>query len=260
MTSPLRYPGGKTRACKKLDAILQEHFDLTGLTRVISPFVGGGSFELWMNTHHHMRVVANDKFTPLYSFWSEVQSHKSDLIEMISQNRRVTKEKFHEFRGRIMNCQDPVEQAMMYFVINRCSFSGATLSGGFSEASSVGRFTDSSVDRVARLDLGSFEFHNQDFKEFLRGVNPGATDLVFLDPPYYLEKGNKLYGKNGDMHEDFDHEGLREALRGVPTWMMTYNDCDYIRQLYSDCIIVDIDWAYGMNATKKSSEIVIVHK
>jgi len=26
--SPLRYPGGKTRACKKLDSILQEYFDI----------------------------------------------------------------------------------------------------------------------------------------------------------------------------------------------------------------------------------------
>ena len=26
--SPLRYPGGKTRACKKLDTILKEHFDI----------------------------------------------------------------------------------------------------------------------------------------------------------------------------------------------------------------------------------------
>jgi DNA adenine methylase len=260
MTSPLRYPGGKTRACKKLDAIMQNHFDVGSMTSFASPFFGGGSFELFVVSKYNLHAIVNDKFTPLYTFWSQVKDNRSDLVQSISQNRHVTKEKFREFREKIMGCDVPLEQAMMYFVINRCSFSGATLSGGFSEASSVGRFTDSSVDRVERLDLRSFEFRNQDFKEFLRGVNPGATDLVFLDPPYYLEKGNKLYGKNGDMHEDFDHEGLRAALRGVPTWMMTYNDCDYIRQLYSDCTIVDIDWAYGMNATKKSSEIVIVHK
>ncbi len=259
MTSPLRYPGGKTRACKKLDIIFQNYFEPTEFHRVISPFVGGGSFELWMNTHHHKQVVANDKFSPLYTFWNQVKNNKKELVHLISLNRQVSKDMFREFRERIMECKDPVEQAMMYFVINRCSFSGATLSGGFSKASSISRFTDSSVDRVAKLDLDSFTFHNQDFSVFLREVFPTTNDLVFIDPPYYLEKGNKLYGKNGDMHEDFDHVGLREALKNVPRWMMTYNDSEYIRQLYSDYIILDIDWAYGMNASKKSSEIVIIN-
>ena len=27
--SPLRYPGGKTRACKTLDTILKDHFDVS---------------------------------------------------------------------------------------------------------------------------------------------------------------------------------------------------------------------------------------
>lgn len=33
--SPLRYPGGKTRACKKLESILNEHFDINKFTDII---------------------------------------------------------------------------------------------------------------------------------------------------------------------------------------------------------------------------------
>ena len=43
--SPLRYPGGKTRACKILDVILKEHFDISKFNNIVSPFFGGGSFE-----------------------------------------------------------------------------------------------------------------------------------------------------------------------------------------------------------------------
>lgn len=43
--SPLRYPGGKTRACKILDKILSENFEMKNVKTVISPFFGGGSFE-----------------------------------------------------------------------------------------------------------------------------------------------------------------------------------------------------------------------
>jgi len=39
---------------------------------------------------------------------------------------------------------------------------------------------------------------------------------------------------------------------------MTYNNCEYIKNLYKDYKIIDINWSYGMNKTKDSSEIVIV--
>ena len=46
MKSPLRYPGGKTRACSILDEIINEKgFDKSV---VISPFFGGGSFEFFL--------------------------------------------------------------------------------------------------------------------------------------------------------------------------------------------------------------------
>ena len=47
--SPLRYPGGKTRACKILDEIVNNYFDMTtDFDTVVSPFVGGGSFEFYL--------------------------------------------------------------------------------------------------------------------------------------------------------------------------------------------------------------------
>ena len=46
--SPLRYPGGKTRACKILDKIVNDNFDIENIQFIISPFLGGGSFEFYM--------------------------------------------------------------------------------------------------------------------------------------------------------------------------------------------------------------------
>ena len=81
---------------------------------------------------------------------------------------------------------------------------------------------------------------------------------MFLDPPYYLNKGNTLYGNNGDLHEAFNHKRLYKCLSTKKNWIMTYNDCEYIRALYKGYKIIEVDWKYGMNATKKSSEIVII--
>ena len=157
-------------------------------------------------------------------------------------------------RDTIMEDTDDFIQGYKYFVINRCSFSGATLSGGFSTESSKKRFTESSIKRTEDLNLNDVEFHNLDFETFLKG----KKGLIFLDPPYYLNENSNLYGKNGDMHENFNHEKLFQVLKKRKNWIMTYNNCDYIRDLYKNYEIREVKWSYGMNASKESSEIVIV--
>ena len=253
MKSPLRYPGGKTRACKTLDEIINEKgFDKSV---VISPFFGGGSFEFFLCNKYGSKLIVNDKFKPLISFWKSVQTRK---VELCSELRKllnvVSKSIFSTMRDTIMEDTDDFIQGYKYFVINRCSFSGATLSGGFSTESSKKRFTESSIKRTEDLNLNDVEFHNLDFETFLKG----KKGLIFLDPPYYLNENSNLYGKNGDMHENFNHEKLFQVLNKRKNWIMTYNNCDYIRDLYKNYEIREVKWSYGMNASKESSEIVII--
>ncbi len=253
MKSPLRYPGGKTRACNILDEIINEKGFDTSV--VISPFFGGGSFEFFLRTKYDSKLIVNDKFKPLISFWKSVQTRK---VELCSELRKllnvVSKSIFSTMRDTIMEDTDDFIQGYKYFVINRCSFSGATLSGGFSTESSKKRFTESSIKRIKDLNLTDIEFHNLDFETFLKG----KKGLIFLDPPYYLNENSKLYGKNGDMHENFDHEKLFRVLNKRKNWIMTYNNCDYIRDLYKNYEIREVKWSYGMNTSKDSSEIVII--
>jgi len=256
--SPLRYPGGKTRACKKLDEIVTENFKLEDYSNFVSPFFGGGSFEFYIQNIYDYTIIANDKFTPLYNFWNICKERNDELCYILYENiDLITKDDFLELRETIMSDEDNLNQAVSYFIINRCSFSGATLSGGFSLEASKKRFTKSSVDRVKKLDLSKFTIFNYDFEEFINR-NYADENLIFLDPPYYLKKKSNLYGKNGDMHEHFDHKKLFECISSKKNWMMTYNNCDYIKDLYKDYKIIETSWSYGMNKSKKSSEIVII--
>ena len=84
--SPLRYPGGKTRACKKLDSILQEYFNIKNFDNIVSPFFGGGSFEFYMQNNYNLNIIANDKFTPLYNFWITCKSNKENLCLELTKN------------------------------------------------------------------------------------------------------------------------------------------------------------------------------
>ena len=256
--SPLRYPGGKTRACKTLENILIEHFNINEFDNLVSPFFGGGSFEFHIQNKYGLNIIANDKFVPLYNFWIICKNENKKLCEELNKNLlNVTKEKFIKLRKEIMEKEDPYEQSVMYFIINRCSFSGATLSGGFSLESSKKRFTKSSIDKIKKLELTCYDIYNLDFEEFINN-NQDEKNLIFLDPPYYLEKASTLYGNNGDMHDTFDHDKLYKCLSKKKNWFMTYNNCDYIKKLYKDFKIIETSWSYGMNKSKKSSEIVII--
>jgi DNA adenine methylase len=256
--SVLRYPGGKTLARKQLDQIVNENYHISKFVNIVSPFFGGGSFEFYLQNMYKLPIIANDKFTPLSNFWITCKNKNAELCsELYKLVGSVDKAKFVEFRESIMQCNDVFEQSVMYFVINRCSFSGATLSGGFSAESSKTRFTESSVDRIQSLNLENLEMYNLDFEEFIN-QHYTTDSLLFLDPPYYLENGSKLYGKNGDLQENFDHQRLYNCISKLSNWMLTYNDCDYIRDLYKDFAILDIQWSYSMNQSKKSSEIVIL--
>jgi DNA adenine methylase len=262
-TSPLRYPGGKTRACKIIDNIIKQHFDISLFDTLLSPFFGGGSFEFYFQNKYKKRIIANDKFTPLYHFWKQVKTDKNKLCEEVRKIKikTISKEDFANYRKSIMNINDDIlQQAIQYFIINRCSFSGATLSGGFSEEASKKRFTDSSIDRIESLTLDSIEFYNLDFEIFIMENTISDKSLLFLDPPYYLENKSKLYGDNGDLHEGFDHQKLYNILKNKKNWILTYNNCEYIRNMYKDYIIIDANWSYGMNKSKKSSEMIIVSK
>lgn len=247
----LRYPGGKSRAVKKM----LQYFD--NLSILVSPFFGGGAIEFALINKCNTYVIANDKFEPLYNFWKSLKENKEAVIEEVNKIYPINKDKFMECRKKILydGSASNIERAACFFAVNRTSFSGSTLSGGYSEESAKTRFNTKSIDRLKEINLDNIEFHNMDYEPFLELY--GHKGTIYLDPPYYLEKNNKLYGKNGDMHEHFTHDNLCGVIAKYENWIMNYNDSDKIREMYSNYKIDEVDWSYGMNKTKKSSELVI---
>jgi DNA adenine methylase len=262
--SPLRYPGGKTRACGIIHDVILHNFNITDFDTVVSPFFGGGSFEFYLQNRYGFKLIVNDKFRPLYNFWNQVKVNKNILCEELRKINSVSKQQFTDYRNSIMSLNDDMlQQSIQYFIINRCSFSGSTLSGGFSEEASQKRFTLSSIRKIESLDFTDIELFNHDFYDFITGVDTLHSrnkSLLFVDPPYYLERKSKLYGNKGDMHEGFDHKLLFDLLNTKKNWILTYNNCEYIKNMYRNYIIIDANWSYGMNTSKVSSEIIIISK
>jgi DNA adenine methylase len=251
-TSPLRYPGGKTRAISVLESYLVNYYPKK--KKLLSPFFGGGSFELYMTTKGYS-VQGNDLFVPLYTFWKTQQSECDVLIRKIREKMPVTKDVFHRLRNSISST-DEYDKASSYFIINRTSFSGATLCGGFSIQACEKRLTESSLRRLNLCNTSNITFTNLDCNVFLANNPETLETVVYADPPYYID--TYLYGKDGDMHEKFDHELFAKTILMRSDWMISYNDCEYIRALYKECQFFKVSWSYGMNSSKASSEIIIL--
>lgn len=259
--SPLRYPGGKTRACKILEKVLLQYFDLYEFENFVSPFFGGGSFEFYIQNKYQLNIIANDAFFPLYNFWKICKIDRHSLYKSIKKHHgQISKIIFKNMQNSIKKDKEELlVLATYYFIINRCSFNGSTLSGGFSKEASKKRFTCNSIEKIANLNLDNFKIYNKDFKEFIND-NTCEKNFIFLDPPYFLNEKSKLYGFQGDLHKSFCHEKLYELISKKKNWVMTYNNCPIIKNLYKEFLIIETNWSYGMNKDKKSSEIIIIGK
>lgn len=244
--SPLRYPGGKSRAVKSIYSCIPANE-----TSLCSPFLGGASIELACTTR--MKVYGSDVFEPLIAFWHVLLTNPTQLVECVKKYYPLTRTKFYYLQKIYLTLTDEVELAAVFFVLNRSSFSGTTLSGGMSPDHP--RFTESAIERLRNFKVNNFEVQCADFKEV---IPQHRDDFLYLDPPYMIKEA--LYGMKGDTHKGFDHKALAALLCKRERWLMSYNDCPEIRTLYKNNTILTVEWIYGMSKSKQSNEILVLSR
>ena len=243
--SPLPYPGGKTRAVQQIVALFPPDLDT-----LASPFVGGGSVELACASQG-IRVYGYDGFEPLVDFWQVSLEDAATLAEVACRYYPLSRDKFYELQKRYFTLPGRVERAAAFFVLNRSSYSGTTLSGGMSPGHP--RFTDRAIRRLANLRVDRLSVVHADFKVSLA---THRNNFLYLDPPY--ANGSNLYGNRGDIHQDFDHEGLARLLHSRDSWVLSYNDCKMVQDLYLGYKFFRPEWTYGMSNRKSSNEVLIL--
>ena len=146
--SPLRYPGGKSRAVQLISELLPD-FDVYR-----EPFVGGGSVFVYLKQKFPKKEFRiNDLYANLFHFWNECQNNPEGLINQINEWKKSYQngKELHRFLLDNNESFNNLKKASAFFVFNRITFSGTTESGGFSNAAFENRFTKSSIDRVKEL-------------------------------------------------------------------------------------------------------------
>jgi len=251
--SPLRYPGGKSRAVEIIEKLIPDFDEFR------EPFLGGGSVFVYVKQRYpNKKYWVNDLYSELYKFWITAQKDVNSLINKVYEWRQqylIGKELFQFLNKNITNFDD-LESAAAFFIYNRVTFSGTTLSGGFSESAFKDRFTESSIKRLNDLAkvINASLITNYDYEELVK--KDGENVFIFLDPPYYSATKSALYGKNGNLHKSFDHARFAENMKICKhKWLITYDDSNYIRNLFDFANITPWNLTYGMrNITENSDQ------
>jgi DNA adenine methylase len=271
LKTPLRYPGGKSRACIKLEQFIP---DLRDYKEYREPFLGGGSVAIHITKKYpHLNVWVNDLYEPLYNFWRVLQdvNEGRDLFERL----RELKSKHPDPDSALnlfLQAKDIVndgtksntERATAFYILNKCSFSGLTESSSFSKQASVSNFSMRGIEKLPGYSkiIKDWTITNERYEQLLSDCKQTFT---YLDPPY--EIGSNLYGKRGNMHSGFNHDHFAiKCDRFIGPQLISYNSSQLIRERFKDYQTGEFDLTYTMRSVgeymreqKERKELVLMN-
>ena len=274
-----RYPGGKSRLAKQIFNIIEGKVDLNTVNSYIEPFIGGGSMFLYMvqRLEKLQYCVINDKDNGIYAIWETLLSNPDGFIGKI-KDYKPTVDSYIDFSLRLNETgildDYPIEEvAFEKIALHQMSHSGLGLKsgspiGGFEQKGKYKIDCRYNPDTMARKindivnllrKISQIALSNADCLEILDDKDTDKKNkLIYIDPPYY-QIGNTLYQEGMTENE---HIELSKKLNSFENanWFISYDDCPFIRDLYSDCDIETINANYTINNKGKKNEILICPK
>ncbi len=152
--------------------------------------------------------------------------------ELVRVERYFTGEQARELDGILEGRADlyDVRRAVAFYMVNHASFSGTMKSFGI-KLPALSRTVNDLMLASKRLER--VVILNRDFGDSIK-VNDKEGTLHYCDPPYYgtEDKYRVLFPPS-------NHERLHEIARQCKgRIVISYVDCDYIRDLYQDFFIL----------------------
>ena len=248
--SPLRYAGGKSLAVGYIAQRIPQDID-----RIVSPFIGGGSVEIACANELGLDVVAYDLFDILCTYW-QVQLSDAEVLTTRLKRWEPTQETYRQVKERLRahwkgetSLDDPVELAAHYWFNHNLSY-GPGFLGWMSRIYKDPVRYERLLGRVESFNCPNLEVHEGSFE----GTIPQHDgDFLYCDPPYYLDGDSRMFRgiypqRNFPVHHNrFDHAAMRELLgQHHGGFILSYNDCSAIREMYADYSIVEVGWQYTL--------------
>ena len=251
LKTPLRYPGGKSRACEKMG---QYFPDLRNYDEFREPFLGGGSVAIYVTKKYPgLNIWVNDLYEPLVNFWQQLQMFGTDLKDKLEELKlknntpELAKDLFLQAKEQINDQSLPsIDRAVAFYIVNKCSFSGLTESSSFSAQASNANFSLRGIEKLPSYSalIANWRITNYSYDYLLDG-NMGA--FVYLDPPYDIK--DNLYGRKGSMHKGFDHDKFAADCDACYMHqLISYNSDQLVKERFKNWKTGEFDLTYTMRS------------
>ena len=250
MKTPLRYPGGKSRAVPKLCQWLPEN-----ITEYREPFLGGGSMAIEMTKRYpDIPIWVNDLYKPLYNFWLVLRDDGDYLYDQLIQLKQRHPDQ-GSARQLFLDAKEKVneldigykDKAVAFYIINKCSFSGLTESSSFSPQASDSNFSIRGINNLKYYSqlIKNWKITSLDYSEL---QSDDSDVFIYADPPYNVK--DNLYGYKGEMHKGFDHALFADIMDAhLCNVMISYNNHPDIIHRFEEWYQYDFAHTYTMRST-----------
>lgn len=251
--SPLRYPGGKTKAIGLITKYVPDQVP----KKILSPFIGGASLEIaWANNLTDVEeIVGGDVFHPLVNFWQVILSDPNALADQLTKfelgdaNYRIYKQTLKDwYQDPIKNKLTDLEAAAHFYYNMQLSygpmFLGWTSPGKPTTKEDYARI----LTRVREFSCPKLRVEQISFEQSL---DKYPEHFVYADPPYLLGYDSTVFkaiypNQGGEHHKGFPHELFRDKMNSRNTeFIISYNDCGTIREWFEDHEQFYPKWQYS---------------
>jgi DNA adenine methylase len=251
LKTPLRYPGGKSKAVTKLSKYFP---DMSDIKEYREPFLGGGSVAIAITKQYpDIDIWVNDLYEPLYNFWVELRDNGEYLHNQLAQLKSRYPDQ-GSAKGLFLDAKEAVtdenqkdkDRAVAFYIVNKCSFSGLTESSSFSPQASDSNFSMRGINflpEYSRL-ITNWKITNLSYEQLLCD---NKQTFIYLDPPYDIR--SNLYGKRGNMHKGFDHDVFAsDCDRFISPQLVSYNSSQLVCERFKGWEAGQFDHTYTMRS------------
>ena len=182
--------------------------------------------------------------TSIYACWVDLNV----LVIILLPFTAIHSPKFVDITLPVLLDNNKLLQSVYYYY-NMTNSYGPMFVGWQSSVELKQNKFNNKIQKIKNMNFGNIKILCKDFKDIF---DFHKNDFLYLDPPYYLNGDSKLFKgmyPNCNFaihHNNFNHQLLFELLQNHNGgFILTYNNCEYIKDLYKDYEQVFPSWNYS---------------
>lgn len=266
----IKYVGGKRQLLPIINEKKPKEFN-----NYFEPFVGGGAVFLDINPK---QAIINDLNFDLINCYIQIRDNLDELVKILDKLQRDfnkldndedkanyfydIREKFNHSSGFNM-----IKRAGYLIFLNKSCFNGlyrcnskGEFNVPFGKKKKLNLYDLDNLKAISEKLNNDTIIMNGDFESACETINKG--DFVFFDSPYY--ETFDTYQKGGFSEED--HKRLNNLFKELDKkgvyCMLTNSDTDFIKELYKDFNVEEIEVKRMVNSdasNRKGWEVIITN-